>query len=96
MAAVPMQGAMREDALEVAVARAGRVYLGRRQVDLDRLPVAIREGVSHGAERKVQIRADARARYGVVTRVLDSVRSAGVEKIVFLVDARKTLVVQAP
>jgi hypothetical protein len=34
MAAVPMQGAMREDALEVAVARAGRVYLGRLQVDL--------------------------------------------------------------
>jgi biopolymer transport protein ExbD len=40
------------------------------------------------------MRADARARYGVVTRVVDSVRSAGVEKIV-VVDARKTLVVQA-
>jgi len=53
MAEVPMQGAIRGDALEVAVARAGRVYLGRLQVDLDRLPVAIREGVSHGAERKV-------------------------------------------
>jgi hypothetical protein len=32
MAAVAMQGAMREDALEVAIARDGRVYLGRRQV----------------------------------------------------------------
>lgn len=88
---VPMQGAMREDAREVA--RHGRVCLGRDQVDLDRFPVAIREGVSHGAEPKLYRRADARARYGVVTPVLDSVRSAGVEKIAFLVDARKTLVV---
>jgi biopolymer transport protein TolR len=86
---IAMQAALREDSLEVAVTRDGKVYMGRDQITLDQLPTAIRDGVNRGAERKVYIRADGRARYGVVTQVMESARSAGIENIAFLVDQRK-------
>ena len=83
---IPLPAALREDALEVAVTRDGKLYLGRDQIRLERLPAEIAERVSHGAERRVYIRADMRARYGTVKQVLDSVRSAGIENIAFFVD----------
>lgn len=88
--AVAMQGANREDALVLAVQRDGRVWLGYDSVSADELPARIREAVSHGAEHKVYIRADARAKYGAVAQVLDRVRSSGVENIAFLVDERSS------
>jgi biopolymer transport protein TolR len=86
---VAMRSADRDDAIDVAITRDGQVWLGRDHVLLESLPQTIRERVSQGAERKVYIRADARARYGTVTRVLEGVRSAGIENIAFLVDERK-------
>jgi biopolymer transport protein TolR len=84
----PMPGANRRDALMIAVARDGRLYFGSSQVTPDQLPLLIRMGVSRGAERKVYIKADARARYGDVLDAVDGIRSAGVEDIAFLVQAR--------
>ena len=84
----PMTGADREDALEIAVTRDGQIWLGTNQVNAEYLPAAIRERVSHGAERKVYIRADMRAKYGTVKLALNSVRSAGIENVAFLVDKR--------
>lgn len=86
---VPMRRANREDAMVVAVQRDGRVWLGNDRLSPDQLPTRIRQAVSHGAERKIYIRADARAKYGAVAKVLDSVRFAGVENIAFLMDERK-------
>lgn len=83
-----MPAALREDALEVAVTRDGKVWLGGDQVLLNSLPQAIRERVRLGAERKAYIRADKRARYGEVKQVLDRVRSAGIENIAFIVGER--------
>jgi biopolymer transport protein TolR len=87
---IPMPAAVREDALEVAITRDGKLYLGRDQIRLERLPAEIQERLSHGAERRVYIRADMRARYGTVKQVLDSVRSAGIENIAFFVDQRQS------
>jgi biopolymer transport protein TolR len=83
-----LREALREDALLVAVQRDGRIWFDRDQVTPEHLPAAIRERVNHGAERKVYIRADARAKYGAVLPVLDSVRSAGVENIAFVLEQR--------
>jgi biopolymer transport protein TolR len=85
---VAMRGALREDALLVAVQRDGRIWFGTGQITPEQLPAAIRERVSRGAPSKVYIRADARAKYGTVLEVLDGVRSAGIENIGFLVDDR--------
>jgi biopolymer transport protein ExbD len=85
-----LQGALREDALFVAVQRDGHTWFGRDQIKPENLPAAIRERVSHGAERKVYIRADMHAKYGTVLEVLSGVRSAGIENVAFLVNERNS------
>ncbi len=81
-----MRGADREDALVVGITRDGKFYLGGDKVDLDQLPQVIRDRLSYGAERKVYLRVDRRARYGVVINVLAEVCMAGVENIAFFVE----------
>lgn len=77
-----MLAANREDAIVVAIMRDGKVFFGNELVTAEQLPEKIREWLSHYAERKVYIKADARARYGTVWTVLEAVRSAGVERCV--------------
>jgi biopolymer transport protein TolR len=85
---VEMGRADSDDALVVAITRDGNVWFGRELVTFENLPVAIRERVSKGAERRVYIRADMRARYGGVARILACVRAAGIERVAFIVDMR--------
>jgi biopolymer transport protein TolR len=87
--AAEMRGALREDALVVAIQRDGRIWFGEQTVTADHLTAAIRERVGRGAERRVYIRADMRARYASVREVLDRVRSAGIEDIGFIVDGQR-------
>src|SRR6266851_1607602 len=87
---VSMRGADREDAMIVAITRDDRIFFRTDRVAPDQLPAKIQQSLSQGSERKVYIRADARAKYGWVAEVLAGVRSAGVEKIGFLVDKRPT------
>jgi len=88
-APVPMRAADREDAMIVAITRDDHIFFRTDNVRIDELPGKIRESVSRGSERKVYIKADARAKYVWVSEVLDNVRSAGIEKIGFLVDQRR-------
>lgn len=88
---IPMPRANREDALMVTVTRDGMIYFENSRAVPDSLPAMIRDGVNRGAEKKVYIRADARARYGTVVKVLEEVRSAGIEKISFLADEGRVL-----
>jgi biopolymer transport protein ExbD/biopolymer transport protein TolR len=83
---VEMSEADREDALMVAITRDGNVWFGGDQVTFGQLPVAIRQRVSEGAEPRLYIRADMRARYGGVARILACVRAAGIETVAFIVD----------
>jgi len=55
-----------------------------RAVHYDDLPSVIQEAVRHGAERKVYVKADARARYSNVEVVMDAIRLAGITNVVFL------------
>ena len=81
---VAMQRANREDAMIVMILRDGKVYLRSDPAAPGRLPAMIRQYLSAGAERKVYLKVDRYARYGVVLGVLAEIRSAGVEKIAFL------------
>ena len=71
-------GAMREDAIRIAISRDGRIYLNRSAVRLEKLPKLIREEVSAGSERKVYISVDSRASNSDAESVLDQIRSAGI------------------
>jgi biopolymer transport protein ExbD len=57
----------------------------------DRLPGLMREQVRLGSQRKVYIRADARARYRTVKDVIDAVHYAGIEQIAFIADQRRDI-----
>ena len=72
------------------ILRSGDVFFGNEKLTPDQLPGKIREGLRQGAERKVYIKADARAKYGKVAQVLDGVRAARIYNIAFLVDQRKS------
>jgi biopolymer transport protein TolR len=82
--AVAQPGARREGQIRVGVRNDGSVYVGRSKVSYDDLSGMIRDAVRDGAERKVYVAADARAKYGDVERVVEEIRRAGIENIVFL------------
>jgi biopolymer transport protein ExbD len=87
---VSMAHADWEDAVVVAITRDDKVFLRRDRVRPDQLPAKIRKSIRLGSERKVSIRADGTARYSWIAEVLESVCSAGVEQIGFLVEQGKT------
>jgi biopolymer transport protein TolR len=74
----------REDALRVSVSRDGRYFVGYREISLGELADRVREAVWRGAERKVYLAADARAKYGTVKLALAEVQRGGIREIAIL------------
>jgi biopolymer transport protein TolR len=93
---VQMQDADKEDALVVAVMRDGKVFFGNDQIAPDTLTQKIKDRLSNKVDKKVFVRADARAKYGTVVEVVDNVRSAGVDDLGLLTDQRKMNAPAAP
>lgn len=77
--AVPIPEADREDALIVSVTDDGSVYFGVDPISPAALAEKVRDGLSNRTERKLYIKADARTPYANVVKVLDAIRTAGVE-----------------
>jgi biopolymer transport protein TolR len=84
--ASPMPRAVREDAQIVDIARDGQVYYRNVRIIVDELPDQIRERVRNGAERKIYIRADARAKYIDVKKVLSEIGTAEIQNVCFLAE----------
>jgi biopolymer transport protein TolR len=84
VSATTQPGAKREDAIEIYVTRDGAVFFRHDGIQLRDLPAAIQTAVREGAEEKVYIRADQRAKNGDVERVVDEIRRAGITQIAFL------------
>src|SRR5262252_6217975 len=76
-----MPDADKEDALLVAVMRDGRVFFGNDQIAPDQLTNKIKDRIATRADKRVFVRADARAKFGAVVQVVDNVRSAGVDQL---------------
>jgi biopolymer transport protein TolR len=81
----------REDAIAISIMRDGKVFFRTDHVYPDELPAKIRQALQQGAERKVYIKADARAQYGSVKEALDAIRDASIENVAFLADQRPIL-----
>ena len=87
---VSMPGAMRDDGMQVSITRDGKVFFGSELIVPDYMKEKIQVRLENpDVERRVYIRADARARYGTIKGVLDGVRSAGILRVAFLVDQRR-------
>ena len=86
---VQMPDADKEDSLLVAVMRDGSIYFGADKVTAEVLTDKVKDRLANRADKRVFIKADARAKYGAVVEVVDNVRSAGVDELGLLTEQRK-------
>jgi biopolymer transport protein TolR len=90
-----MPDADKEDALLVAIMRDGKVFLGNDQIPPDQLTNKIKDRIANRVDKRVYIRADARAKFGSVVDVVDNVRAAGVDQLGLLTEQRKATPAQS-
>ncbi len=86
----PMADADKEDALLVAVMRDGTVYFGQDKIAPDQLTGKVKDRLVNRVDKRVYVKADARAKFGSVVAVVDNVRAAGVDQLGLLTDQKKT------
>jgi biopolymer transport protein TolR len=85
-----MPDADKEDALLVAVMRDGKIFFGTDPIKVDDLTQKVKDRLSNRTDKRVFIKADARAKFGSVVEVVDNVRSAGVDQLGLLTDQKKS------
>ena len=73
-----------EDAMKIYITRDGRVYFRNRRLDVRSLPILIRGVAGGGAEKKVYLAVDARAKYGDAAAVLNEIGKAEIRAICIL------------
>jgi biopolymer transport protein ExbD len=86
---IAMQDADKEDAVLIAIERDGNVFFDTEKVPPDQLTQKVLDKVSNRTDKRVFIKADARAKYGVVVQVVDNVRGAGVDQLGLLTEQVK-------
>jgi len=84
-----MPDADKEDALLVSVMRDGTVYFGTDKIEPDNLTGKVKDRLTGKPDKRVFVKADARARFGSVVQVVDAVRAAGVDDLGLLTDQKK-------
>jgi biopolymer transport protein TolR len=85
----PMQDAEKEDALMVTVMRNGDVFFSNDKVAPDSLTSKLKDRLANHQDKRVYVKADARAHFGNVVQVVDAVRAAGVDDLGLLTDQKK-------
>jgi len=86
---IQMPDADKEDSLLVAVTRDGKIFFGTDQITADKLTTMVKDRLTNQADKRVFVKADARAKYGNVVEVVDNVRAAGVDQLGLLTEQRK-------
>jgi|SRR3954463_7775474 biopolymer transport protein TolR len=86
-----MPDADREDAILIAVTRDNKVFLNNDLIVPDQLSDKVRDRLANKLDKRVYVKADARAKYGNVVAVVDNVRSAGVDQLGLLTEQRQPL-----
>lgn len=84
-----MPDADKEDATLVAIMRDGTIFFGSEKVTADQLSSKVKDKLTNKTDKRVFVKADARAKYGAVVEVVDNVRSAGVDQLGLLTEQRK-------
>ena len=82
--AVPVPKADQEGSLIVTVTHHGNVYLGVSPISTRKLAERIKRGLASHRERTLFVKADAHTSYANLVKVLDCVRTAGVEGLTLL------------
>jgi biopolymer transport protein TolR len=91
-----MPDADKEDALLVAVMKDGRVFFGTDLIAPADLTQKVKDRLASRTDKRVFLKADARAKFGAVVEVVDNVRAAGVDQLGLLTDQKKAGVLAPP
>jgi biopolymer transport protein ExbD/biopolymer transport protein TolR len=85
---IKMQEADKEDAVLIAITRDGKVYLspGNTLIQPSDLGAKVKDLQTNRSDKTVYLKADARARFGGVTDVIDNLRTAGVDSLGLLTE----------
>jgi biopolymer transport protein ExbD/biopolymer transport protein TolR len=86
---IAMEDADKEDAILVAITKDGSIFFDTEKVTLESLQTKVQDKLSNKADKKIYIKSDARARYGVVVQAVDAVRTAGVDQVGLLTEQKK-------
>ena len=86
---VPMQDADKEDAVLIAITKAGDIFLGANKISADQLTGMVQDKLAKKTDKRAFVKADAHAKYGIVVDVVDDIRSAGVDQLGLLTEQRK-------
>lgn len=86
---IAMAAADKDDAVLVSVTRDGKVFLQSKPYTPDDLPAKVKDLLSNRLDKTCYIKADMRAKYELVVKVIDNLRAAGVDQVGLLTDQIK-------
>jgi biopolymer transport protein ExbD len=82
-----MPNAEKEDAVVVAITRAGDTFLGTTKTKPEDLPPKVKDLLSSRTDKMTYVKADSRASYKKVVDVVDNLRAAGVDQLGLMTEA---------
>src|ERR1019366_8364517 len=81
-----MRNADKDDAVIVAISASGDIFLLKTKIDISKLTEGVRDLLADKLDKTVFVKSDGRAKYGDVVKVVDEIRSAGVDNVGLLTD----------
>jgi biopolymer transport protein ExbD len=81
-----MPDADKDDAVIVGISASGDVYLGSTKSDISQVADQVRDRISNKLDKTVFVKSDGRAKYGDVVKIVDEIRSAGVDNVGLITD----------
>src|SRR3984885_9558713 len=81
-----MPNADKDDAVIIGVSASGDVYLGSTKSDISQIADQVRDRLSDRLDKTVYVKSDGRAKYGDVVKIVDEIRSAGVDNVGLITD----------
>lgn len=87
---IEMPNANTDDAVVIAIARDGTTFLGTTKMPLGDISSHVRDLMSGRLDKTVFIKSDAGARYGDLVKLVDEVRSAGIDEVGLLTEKFET------
>jgi biopolymer transport protein ExbD len=91
-----MPDADKDDAVIVGISASGDVYLGSTKSDLSQVADQVRDRISNKLDKTVFVKSDGRAKYGDVVKIVDEIRSAGVDNVGLITDKAEAKRVAPP
>jgi biopolymer transport protein ExbD len=81
-----MPNADKDDAVIVGISASGDVFIGSAKSDITQIADQVRDRISNKLDKTVFVKSDGRAKYGDVVKVVDEIRSAGVDNVGLITD----------